>query len=99
MEKISLVTGKPVAATEVAHELRISQDKAYSKLRYAVQAGVIRIANKPERSNRKKYLALPPPHFVPDPKTLFRELDLKETVRFVHPISGESVVYKPKTLA
>ena len=95
VEKISLVTGKPVAATEVAHELRISQDKAYSKLRYAVQAGVIRIANKPERSNRKKYLALPPPHFVPDPETLFRKLGLKETVRFVHPLSGEWIVYKP----
>lgn len=96
VETISRATGKPVDAKEVAHELGISKDKAYSKLRYAVQAGVIRVANQPERSNRKTYLAFPPPHFVPDPKRLFRELGLTETVKFVHPLSGEWIVYKPR---
>jgi hypothetical protein len=96
VETISLATGNSVEAKEVARELRISKDKAYSKLRYAVQAGTIQIANEPERSNRKKYWALPAPHFVPDPKELFRKLGLNETVRFVHPLIGDWVVYKPK---
>lgn len=95
VEKISAATGKPVEAKEVARELGISKDKAYSKLRYAMQAGVIRIANKPERGNRKKYLALPPPHFVPDPKRLFRKLAMTDTVKFAHPLTGEWIVYKP----
>lgn len=94
VEAISLATKKPVDAKEVARELGISNDKAYSKLRYAVQAGVIRIANKPERSNRKTYVALPAPRFVPDPKKLFQKLRLKETVSFVHPLTGEQIVYK-----
>lgn len=96
VEKISVATGKPVEAAELARELKISKDKAYSKLRYAKQAGVIQQANTPERSNRKSYLALPAPHFVPDPKMLFRKLGLKETVKFVHPLTGEWIVYKPK---
>ena len=96
VQEISLSTGKAVGAEELAHKLRISKDKAYGKLRYAAQAGVIRIANKPEKSNRKRYLAMPAPHFVPDPKSLYRKLRLKETVRFVHPLTGECVVYKPK---
>jgi hypothetical protein len=89
-------TGKPVRAEDVAQKLDISMDTAYRKLRSAEQAGVIRLANKPEKSNRKKYWALPAPRFVPDPKKLFRKLRLKETVKFVHPITGEQVVYKSR---
>jgi hypothetical protein len=75
-------------------ELKISKDKAYSKLRYAAKAGVIRQVNEPQRSNRKLYLSNPRPRFVPEPRELFRELkDLDETVRFVHPLTGERVVY------
>lgn len=96
VESISLATGKHVGAEELAHQLRISKVAAYRKLNYALRAGVIRIANKLERTNRKKYWALPPPHFVPDPKRLFRKLGLKETVKFVHPLTGERIVYEPK---
>jgi hypothetical protein len=71
-------------------------DTAYRKLRSAEQAGVIQLANMPEKSNRKKYWALPAPRFVPDPKKLFRKLRFKETVSFVHPITGEEIAYKPK---
>jgi hypothetical protein len=95
VETISASTGKPVNAKELADKLDISKDTAYNKLRNAAQAGVIRIANKPERGNRKTYWALPAPHFVPDPKSLYRKLRLKETVKFVHPLSGEWIVYKP----
>jgi hypothetical protein len=96
VEAISNETGKPVRPKDVARELQISMDQAYRKLRSAEQAGVIRLANKPEKSNRKKFWALPAPHFVPDPNKLFRKLRLKETVSFVHPLTGELIVYKPK---
>ena len=96
VEDIVAETGKPVRAKDVARKLNISMDGAYRKLRSAEQAGVIRLANKPEKRNRKRYWALPAPHFVPDPKKLFRQLRLKEMVEFVHPLTGEQIVYKPR---
>jgi hypothetical protein len=96
VEAIADETGKPARAKDVARKLNISMDTAYRKLRSAEQAGVIRLANKPEKSNRKKYWALPAPRFVPDPKKLFRKLRLKEAVSFVHPLTGAQVVYKPR---
>ena len=96
VESIADETGKPVRAKDVARKLKISMDTAYRKLRSAEKAGVIRLANKPERSNRKKYCALPAPRFVPDPKKLFRKLRLKEAVSFVHPITGEQIIYEPR---
>ena len=95
VEVISVEKGRPVRAKDVARKLSISMDQAYSKLRYAEKVGVIRRANKPEKSNRKAYLSNPRPRFVPDPKKLFRKLkDLGETVRFVHPITGKEIVYR-----
>jgi hypothetical protein len=96
VEAIADEKGKPVRAKDVARKLNISMDTAYRKLRSAEQAGVIRLANKPEKNNRKKYWALPAPRFVPDPKKLFRKLGLKEAVTFVHPLTGEQIVYKPR---
>lgn len=89
-------TGKPVRAKDVARKLNISMDTAYRKLRSAEQAEVIRLANKPGKNNRKKYWALPAPRFVPDPKKLYRKLRLKEVVSFVHPLTGEQIVYTPR---
>jgi hypothetical protein len=86
---------RPVEAKDIAHKLGISMDKAYAKLRYAAHIGVIRQANKPQTNNRKAYLSTPRPRFVPDPEELFQELkDLKEPIRFVHPITGEWVTYQ-----
>lgn len=96
VEAIAKETGKQVRAKDVSRKLHISMDQAYRKLRYAERVGVIRLANKPEKNNRKKYEALPAPRFVPDPKKLFRKLRMKEVVSFVHPITGERIVYKPK---
>jgi hypothetical protein len=88
---------RAVGAKDIARKLEISIDKAYSRLRYAEKVGVIRRANKPEKGNRKTYLSNPRPRFVPDPKKLFRQLrDLEETVRFVHPITGDWVTYRRK---
>lgn len=96
VEAIADETGKPVRAKDVARKLNTSMDTAYRKLRAAAQAGVIRVTNKPEKNNRKKYWALPAPRFVPDPKILFRKVGLKEAVTFVHPLTGEQIVYKPR---
>jgi hypothetical protein len=88
---------RPVEAKDVARELGISMDKAYGKLRYAAQVGVIRKANKSEKNNRKAYLSTPRPRFVPDPKRLFQKLKgLGAKVQFVHPITGEWIVYRRK---
>jgi len=96
VEAITNKTGKPVRAEDLAQELKISMHQAYNKLRSAARAGVIRLANEPEKTNRKTYRAVDEPHFVPDPKKLFRKLKLKERVSFVHPRTGEKVVYKPR---
>jgi hypothetical protein len=86
---------RAVGAKDLAHKLDISIDRAYSRLRYAKQVGAIRRANEPEKGNRKLFLPVPPPRFVPDPKKLFRKLkDLGDTVRFVHPITGKEIVYR-----
>jgi hypothetical protein len=95
VDQIAAEKGRPVRAKDLARKLHISMDQAYSKLRYAANVGAIQRANKSERTNRKLFLPVSRPHFVPDPKELFRKLkDLKHTIRFVHPLTGKSVVYR-----
>jgi hypothetical protein len=95
VDDISARKKRPVDAKDVSRKLRIPMDKAYAKLRYAANVGVIRQANKPQRNNRKAYLPTPRPRFVPDPENLFQELKILEgSIRFVHPITGESVTYR-----
>jgi hypothetical protein len=97
VEEIAAKGKRAVDVKDVARKLKVSKDQAYAKLRYAERAGVIRRANKPERSNRKVYLPAPRPRFVPDPEELFRKLKgLGDKVRFVHPLTGESVTYRRK---
>ena len=51
--------------------------------------------NTPEKSNPKLFLSNPRPRFVPDPEKLFRKLkNLDETVRFVHPLTGEPIIFR-----
>jgi hypothetical protein len=95
VEELSAAKGRPVRAKDLAHKLGISMDRAYEKLSCAARVGVIRRVNKPEKGNRKLFLATPRPRFVPDPEELFKELkDFKDTVRFVHPITEEWIVYR-----
>src|ERR1035437_940002 len=89
VDNLSLQKKGPVRAKDVARERGVSMDRAYRMLRSAETAGVIMRTNEPEKGNRKLFLAVPPPRFVPDPKRLFRKLHLKETVRICHPITGE----------
>jgi hypothetical protein len=97
VEEISREKNRPAGAMDLVHKLKISKDQAYGKLRYAAQLGVIVRANQPEKGNRKLFSPIPRPRFVPNPEKLFHELDdLKGEVRFVHPITGEWVVYRRK---
>jgi hypothetical protein len=86
--------GASVQAEDMARVLGISLDRAYKRLREGVKAGVIRQVNAPEKDNRKLYLPAPRLRFIPDPGELFPELDgVEDEVRFVHPITGNSVTY------
>ena len=94
VDRLSARKDRPVEAKDVAHKLRVPMQRAHRILRNAAVAGVIKRANEPEKGNRKLYVAVPPPHFVPDPRRLFRKLHLKKTVRIIHPITGEEIVYR-----
>jgi hypothetical protein len=86
--------GNPVGAEDLARELEISLDRAYTRLREAEKAGVILRANPPEKDNRKFYRAAPRPRFIPDPEKLFEEVkDVGDRVRFVHPLTGKWTTY------
>jgi hypothetical protein len=85
----------PIQARDLAKKLGISLDRAYERLRHAVDAGTVHRANRPEKDNRKLYAPSPRGRFLPAPEEVFLELSEEEnTVRFFHPISGEPVVYK-----
>ena len=88
--------GQPVSATDLARELNISGDRAYSLLRAATDAGTISRANQPTRTNLKLYLPATGGSFLPDPEVLFHKLrdSSSERVRFVHPITGLWVEYR-----
>ena len=88
--------GRPVSATDLARELNISPDKAYSLLRSAKDAGTVIKANPPARTNLKLYLPATGGSFLPDPEALFHKLrdSSSERVKFIHPITGEWVEYR-----
>lgn len=88
-------SGKPVSARLLANELDVSIHRAYRLLREGIEARTIRRANKPQKGNRKLFVAAEPPRFVPDPELLFRRIDTDEqTVRFVHPLTGKWITYQ-----
>ena len=97
VEEIATRKGRPVRAKDIAHRLEISMDRAYAQLRQGKSLGVIQRVNEPEKDNRMEYEAVPLPRFIPEPEKLFQELEeLGSEVRFVHPVTGKSVVYRRK---
>ena len=86
-----------VGAKEVADELRISMDRAYARLRRAEKVGVIQRANTPRQHNLKHFVPTARHRFVPDPGELFQKLKMKDSVGFVHPVTGKRVVYRART--
>lgn len=94
--RLSSKKNRPIGVSDLSRDLRISKDQAYGRLRRAELAKSIVRANKPEKGNRKLFLAASAPRFVPDPEKLFQELRIRRPVRFVHPITGERIVYRRK---
>lgn len=87
--------GKGVGAAALSKELNISPDRAYRLLRKAADAGSIHRTNRPTKGNLKLFLPAAVPRFLPDPEDVFQTVDhAGPVVKFVHPLSGELVVYK-----
>jgi hypothetical protein len=94
VRRISSRKGSGVSATDLAAQIDISTDRAYSLLRKAVDAGTIFRANQPSEANLKLYLPTKPRPFLPDPAEVFQKLEgLPERVKFVHPVTGVWVTY------
>src|ERR1019366_5197689 len=94
IEKLSAENGgAPVQASDLAHAKNISDDRAYSLIRRAIDKGMVRRVNAPERTNRKLFLPSPLMHFAPAPASIFRQLRFNE-VKFVHPLTGKWVIYR-----
>jgi len=86
--------GRPVRASELAQELNISSDRAYSLLRKAALAGTIVRANQPAKANLKLYLPATARSFLPDPAEVLQHMQgAPNHVKFVHPLTGECVIY------
>jgi hypothetical protein len=97
VRRMSSGKGGAVSATELAAEMEISDDRAYSLLRKAARAGTIVRANQPSKSNLKLYLPTKRRPFLPDPTEVFQNLDgLPDHVKFVRPLTGEWVTYRRK---
>jgi hypothetical protein len=92
-------SGEPVSASDLAKELNVSPDKAYKMLRDAAASGTIVRANEPAQKNLKLYLPSTKCAFLPEPEDLFKKLSesLPELVKFVHPLTGETVEYHRST--
>jgi hypothetical protein len=86
--------GQPVRALDLAQELNISSDRAYSLLRKAALAGTIFRANQPAKANLKLYLPATTRSFLPEPVEVMQQMQgAPKRVKFVHPLTGEWVIY------
>lgn len=89
--------GEPVAANQFAEVSGISYDKASAKLRAALDAGLVKRANNPEKNNNKRYLPVNQPRFVPDPREVASEVpEPKKPVTFFHPLTGRKIEFGGK---
>jgi hypothetical protein len=94
VERLAERESRGVSAKEVSDELGISMDRAYARLRRAEKVGVIQRENTPVKHNLKQFVPTARHRFVPDPGELFQKLKLKDSVCFVHPVTGKRVVYR-----
>jgi hypothetical protein len=87
--------GEPALTTDIAKELGIRQPRVYKRIDSAVKARAIESVGEPQKANVKRYLAKPKPRFTPDPEEVFlRVKALGDSLRFVHPLTGEPVTFK-----
>jgi hypothetical protein len=86
--------GAGVEATNLLGEPGVtSLDKAYRLLRRAERAGTVFRSNLPGKNNGKFYLPSAQLGFIGSPEVVFKRLEMKGGVKFVHPITGEWVNY------
>ena len=88
--------GQAFSAQKIATELGIPLHEAYERIRWAVRQKLIRRANPPQKGNRKLYLpTVAGIQFLPNPEQIFKSVvRVGKRLRFVHPITGESVIFK-----
>jgi len=87
--------GRPVSAPEVAKEMGVPLHEAYEKIRRAARHKLIQRANPPQKGNRKLYLpSVGAIRFLPKPEQVFKMARVRKRVKFVHPITGEPVIYE-----
>jgi len=95
VERLASANGdKAVSARQVALDMGISPDRAYSALRKALEAGSVSRANQPAKSNLKLYLPSKSQPFLPESADLFHKIDgVPTSVKFVHPLTGKWITY------
>jgi hypothetical protein len=88
--------GRPVSAQEIATELGIPLHEAYERIRRATREKLIRRANPPQKGNRKLYLPGGEGiQFLPNLEDVHKRVARAvHRVKFVHPITGEEVIYR-----
>ncbi len=89
IEELFRRSGEAVRTDKLAEYLKISEDRAYSRIRMALDAGAILRANDPEKTNVKRYRAAPPAKFLPSTEELFELIPEIKSVRFVDPLTGK----------
>ena len=88
-------SGRPISAEDVASEMSIPLHEAYERIRRAADHKLIERANPPQKDNRKLYLpAVAGIQFLPKPERVFKMARVRQRVRFVHPVTGEEVIYE-----
>ncbi len=96
VERLHKQHNRSVKADDVADALHIPLHAAYRRLRNAARNGLIQRANAPQKANVKLYLPAVM-RFLPEPGELYKKLGIQEEVHFVHPLTGESVLYTRKS--
>lgn len=85
-----------IDAAQFAKLSGISYDKAAAKLRAALEAGTIVLANKPGKNNSKVYRPNGLTRFVPAPEDVASEIGLKKPVTVFHPVTGKKLTFGGK---
>lgn len=94
VDRISRRLGQGVAAEDLVGEPGIrSLDRAYRLLRRANQAGTIYWSNLPGKNNEKRYMRREPTTFLGRPEVIVRQIGLRISGMYVHPITGKHVTY------
>lgn len=94
VEGVSRRLGHGVSAGDLVGEPGIrTLDRAYKLLRDADRAGTIYQSNLPKKNNEKQYRRREPTMFLGRPEVIVRQIGLRISGMYVHPITGKRVPY------